>query len=385
MKPEIVIAVDIGTTTLKLIAFDQNGRIIDSEFYQYQIQLTTPLVMQNLNELVTNFQLLLEQLTQRLSQQYLILNITFSCAMHSFLLLDHNHQPISDIILWTDPHSFGELEIPIDLFHQKTGIFRGGFLPAFKLGYINFELQKWWTKIAKVVSIKEYLIYLLTEQFVIDYAMASGTGLFNLQTRNWDQEILTMLKVSEKWLSKLVSPQTVLRIINKRWNLPEQLDIVVGIADGISANLATGYYDQDILTISLGTSTGCRYFWFTIPSKIPTNEYFMLFDEEIYMRGFTSSNEVNNFNWFLQQQDYSLNFALTEFAKQIAEQSLTNDFYFPYLVKERIWKEYDHEKFYLTTAAIEPKQLIQIVVEGILFNCKSIIDNLAQKNEQKFV
>ena len=53
----------------------------------------------------------------------------------------------------------------------------------------------------KFISIKEYVIYQLFSRYVVDYSIASATGLFNLETLNWDEAVLTMLQMSSEQLS----------------------------------------------------------------------------------------------------------------------------------------------------------------------------------------
>ncbi|KAA2389494.1 carbohydrate kinase [Bacillus cereus] len=48
----------------------------------------------------------------------------------------------------------------------------------------------------KFISIKEYGIYQLFSRYVVDDYIASATGLFNLETLNWDVDVLGILNIS---------------------------------------------------------------------------------------------------------------------------------------------------------------------------------------------
>lgn len=48
----------------------------------------------------------------------------------------------------------------------------------------------------KFISIKEYGIYQLFSRYVVDDSIAYATGLFNLETLNWDVNVLGILNIS---------------------------------------------------------------------------------------------------------------------------------------------------------------------------------------------
>ena len=54
------------------------------------------------------------------------------------------------------------------------------------------------------------MIYQLFSRYVVDYSIASATGLFNLETLNWDEDVLTMLHMSSEKLSTPVPTTYIL-------------------------------------------------------------------------------------------------------------------------------------------------------------------------------
>ena len=65
-------------------------------------------------------------------------------------------------------------------------------------------------KAAYFISAKEYVIQKWFGQQLIDYSMASATGLFNMNTFDWDEQALALTGVDKKQLSKIVPPTTIL-------------------------------------------------------------------------------------------------------------------------------------------------------------------------------
>ena len=67
------------------------------------------------------------------------------------------------------------------------------------------------------MSAKEYVIQKWFGQRLIDYSMASATGLFNMNTFDWDEEALALAGVDKKQLSKIVPPTEILTGIDKAY------------------------------------------------------------------------------------------------------------------------------------------------------------------------
>lgn len=68
--------------------------------------------------------------------------------------------------------------------------------PLSKLVWLQNEQAELFAKTYKFISIKEYGIYQLFSRYVVDDSIASATGLFNLETLNWDVDVLGILNIS---------------------------------------------------------------------------------------------------------------------------------------------------------------------------------------------
>ncbi len=92
--------------------------------------------------------------------------------------------------------------------------------------------------------IKEYVIYQLFSRYVVDYSIASATGLFNLETLNWDEDVLTMLHMSPEQLSTPVPTTYILSGMKpelaQKMGISAETPIVIGASDGVLANVGVG-------------------------------------------------------------------------------------------------------------------------------------------------
>ncbi|MFA7746373.1 FGGY family carbohydrate kinase, partial [Salinicoccus roseus] len=66
-------------------------------------------------------------------------------------------------------------------------------------------------KTAKFISIKEYILHEFFGTYVVDYSIASATGLFRFDTLSWDEEALRIAGIREDQLSDIVPTTHQLR------------------------------------------------------------------------------------------------------------------------------------------------------------------------------
>lgn len=153
----------------------------------------------------------------------------------------------------------------------------------------------------KIVSIKEFVLEKMVGEYIVDESMASATGLFNLEKRDWDAEVLKDLELNRDMLSRSVPTTAVLpQLTNKfksEMGITEDIPIVIGATDGCLANLGSVGYEKD-LVITIGTSGAARI----ISDKPFFDEkgstFCYILDAEHYMIGGAINNGGNAYEWF---------------------------------------------------------------------------------------
>lgn len=119
-----------------------------------------------------------------------LISVRFSCAMHSLICVDEDGHALSQAMIWADGRSSGQAEELLKergfTFYEKTG-----------------------TPIHPM-SLKEYIVYHWFNKRVVDYSMASASGLFNGALLDWDKEILEHIEVEKEQLSAPVPPTYIL-------------------------------------------------------------------------------------------------------------------------------------------------------------------------------
>ncbi len=170
----------------------------------------------------------------------------FSGAMHSLVGLDARDRPATPLITWGDTRATEQaerLKAEHPQLHARTGTPLHPMSPLAKLCWLReqgVEAHRW-------AGVKELVLHRLTGEWVMDHSTASGTGLMDLRTTEWDAEALELAGVEPAQLPRLV-PAT------------QRLggDLVVGAGDGPLANLGLGAVRPGVAACSIGTSGALR-------------------------------------------------------------------------------------------------------------------------------
>ncbi|MBE9179552.1 gluconokinase [Oculatella sp. LEGE 06141] len=263
------IGIDIGTTSTKAIVFSETGVMKGIANYKYDLLAPKPgWSEQDPEELfkavVTTIRDAIQ--TTNCSAQE-IGAIGVSSAMHSLIAVDADNYPLTNSIIWADSRSFAQAErLKQDdtgfKIYQRTGTPIHPMSPLTKLMWLRDNEPELFRQAAKFISVKEYVLYQLFGRYVVDYSIASATGLFNLTTLDWDAEALAIAGIHPGQLSELVPTTYILRGMKARCAEMTGLDpdtpFVVGASDGVLANLGVGAISPDQVAITIGTSGAVR-------------------------------------------------------------------------------------------------------------------------------
>lgn len=386
-----IIGCDIGTTNVKTTAFDcETGAICATHSEGYTMQHPQPdWSEQDPDEIYNALCKCVHAVHIATKPQGNIIGISFSSAMHSVLALDKNGKKLTNLIIWADNRSAtiaDALRKSEDGFklYQNNGTPIHAMTPICKLLWLKQHEPSTFELADKFIGIKEYVIYKLTGHFVVDFSIASATGMFHIINKKWDDFALDYIGLDIHKLSKAVSPyyQEILAEGND-FGVPGGTPLVMGASDGCLANLGSGSLDATSITVTIGTSAAAR-----VSSSIPyldnkMRTFCYILDEETYIIGGPSNNGAVVFDWlkntFFTNENYETVF---EYAEKI-EAGADGLLFFPYLLGERapLWSSTVRGGF--TGLAIQHTKghFVRAVMEGVLLNLFSFGRILMQNNE----
>ncbi|PTX59652.1 gluconate kinase (FGGY family) [Melghirimyces profundicolus] len=266
---DIVIGLDIGTTSTKAVVFDSGGNIRGAKSVGYPLHRPQPLwAEQDPDDILeAACRAIREAMERSGTAPESVAAVGISSAMHSLLAVDGSGRPLTPIITWADLRS-GEISRRLRQTDTGRGIYRRTgtpvhpMAPLSKLIWMRKEAADPFAQAERWISIKEYLISRWFSQYVVDTSIASATGLLNLETLDWDKEALELAGIRREQLSRIVPSTFVLEGMVPRWaermGLSPDTPWVVGAGDGVLANLGVGAVRPGEAAITIGTSGAFR-------------------------------------------------------------------------------------------------------------------------------
>lgn len=267
MNASYFIGVDVGTTSTKAIAFSPEGQVKAQSTQMYALNVPQPgWAEQNPEEILAAVVAAVAAVTQQIEPQS-IAALGFSAAMHSVIVMDQFDKALTPAIIWADNRSIAQVEqLKQDdtghALYLRTGTPVHPMSPLPKLLWLRETQPDLFEAATRFISIKEYIFHRWFNRYIVDYSIASATGLLNLSRLQWDEDALALVGITPDQLSELVPTTHILRGIHPAYaeamGLQPDTPIVIGANDGVLANLGVGAIAPSQLAITIGTSGAVR-------------------------------------------------------------------------------------------------------------------------------
>lgn len=206
---EYVMALDAGTTSNRCILFDQEGRICSMAQKEFRQMFPQPgWVEHDANEIwSTQLGVAVEAMSKIGAKAADIAAIGITNQRETVIVWDKKTgEPIYNAIVWqcrrtsaiADEFKARGLE---ETFRRKTGLMIDAYFSATKIKWIldNVPGARKRAEAGELLfgTVETWLIWKLTagRVHVTDYSNASRTMLFNINSLEWDQEILEELEI----------------------------------------------------------------------------------------------------------------------------------------------------------------------------------------------
>lgn len=259
----LYIGVDLGTSAVKLLLMDGEGKILNIVSKEYPLYFPHPgwseqkpedwyeQSIAGIKELIANF------------DKSQVAGISFGGQMHGLVILDEKDQVIRPAILWNDGRTTEECDylnnvIGKDKLSEYTANISFTGFTAPKILWVKNKEPENFARIKKIMLPKDYIAYKLSGVHCTDVSDASGMLVFDVKNRCWSKEMCEICGITEDMLAKVFESYetvgTILPEIAKELGVPETVKIVAGAGDNAAAAVGTGTVGDGMCNISLGTS-----------------------------------------------------------------------------------------------------------------------------------
>ncbi len=259
----LYIGIDLGTSAVKLLLMDSEGKIVNIVSREYPLYFPHPGWSEQKPEdwyaqTIDGIKELIRDVDK--SQ---VAGISFGGQMHGLVILDKDDNVIRPAILWNDGRTTEETDYLNNVIGKEklseytANIAFAGFT-APKILWVKNKEPENFAKIAKIMLPKDYIAYKLTGVHCTDVSDASGMLLFDVKNRKWSQEMCDICGISVSQLAKCYESYeavgTVLPEVAEELGIPATCKVAAGAGDNAAAAVGTGTVGDNMCNISLGTS-----------------------------------------------------------------------------------------------------------------------------------
>ncbi len=279
---DCLLGIDLGTSYFKFVLVDRSG----AERGASRIAVPTRGRLPGLQEiepaeLIAALHDGISESCERASvDSGSIRGVSYSSQANSFLLLDARGEPLTPIVLWSD-HRVDEPGPAITALWQRadylktTGMsIRDRELAAAKIDWYRRCAPELWRRTERVLTISDFLSFLLTGRAVGDASTAALLGMWDIERGRWWPEALAALELDREQLATPLQPgapggETGGPAIG-RLGLPAGIPFAVGSLDHYAAAVGAGLGYHADTSESTGTVLACIHLH---PNRQPAPEY----------------------------------------------------------------------------------------------------------------
>jgi len=254
--------IDIGTTNIKFLLFDEDFKVV------FNRRIKTPIIRDEVSgdflsaeglfdEIIKSFQAIPENFKPRIK------GIGISSMGETVFPISKDGRVLSDGMMWYNNKVLEDFEdllkkISPEAIFKKTGLWPSWIYSVFKMKNFYRKRPEISSRIYKWLDVSSFLAFLLTGHIGMDKSLSSRTLLVNIETGQWDEELLEISKVPREHLPEIMDCGL------SRGRIKEEIARITGISktavvttagqDHITAAYAAGVHDESKVLNSSGTS-----------------------------------------------------------------------------------------------------------------------------------
>lgn len=264
------LGIDLGTSYFKAGVFDENGNLkgLGRQFVKKEVgdgsicELPVPVFWGTLRACIG------EAVQKSGISPKEITAVSYSSQANSFILLDENDKPLTPLILWPDKRA-GEPGQPMEGFPDKKeflkktglGIDLNGEFAIAKIIWFQKKQPEIWRRVKSILTISDYLTFMLTGQKVSDYSTASLTGLFDVVECRWWGKSLELFSLLPEFFPVPQRTGSHAGALTKSGaqliGLNQGAGYYLGGLDHHCAAIGSGIIQNDYICESTGTVLSC--------------------------------------------------------------------------------------------------------------------------------
>jgi sugar (pentulose or hexulose) kinase len=264
-RGDVLVAIDVGTSGARSVAFDPNGRQLLEVRRAYPTWTPRPgWAEQSAAAWRSASYASLAELVERIGPSGHVRAISLTGQCPTVVLVDGRGRPIGPGLTYRDNRATAEARELRSRFgdaaiHARTGHLPAAFHIAPKLLWLRRHDLAGWKTASLALQPRDWVALGLTGEAVTDGTHAAATLLYNLHERRWDEGLLEALDLPSTLFPRIGRSDEVVGTVRPsvatRLGLPASTRVVLGGADSQACAFGAGVVGPGPVSEMAGSST----------------------------------------------------------------------------------------------------------------------------------
>ncbi len=260
-----VLALDLGTSSVRALVFDAEGKAVPGVLARRKSQLAIDdggKAELDPDRVVESVGACLDELAGG-GHLDPVQDVAISSAWHSVIATDGDGRPYTGALTWADTRAAELVPSLRERVDPEHLLVQTGALPHTTFWTVKVP---WLARIlgpapVRYLGLSEYVTARLLGEPGASISMASGTGLLDLETMSWNDEALDLAGVGPEALPEVL-PQDWTGLLApegaRRWPALAEARWHPVTGDGAASNVGAGCVTPEHANINIGTSAAIR-------------------------------------------------------------------------------------------------------------------------------
>jgi xylulokinase/glycerol kinase len=261
-----IIVIDVGTLSLRssVVGIDGTMRYSSSRSCSPLFLEGDAVEQDPLTWRTALFETLAEAAGYARSAECGVLALSIASQRASVIPVGKDGHPLCRAIMWHDKRSVGESAVLASSFtvegiYRRTGLRADPYFSAPKMLWLQKNRPEIFSGSAKLIGVQDWVVWLLTKQYVTDATQACRTMLMDVVSLRWDADLLAAVGVTEDLLPRIAAPGSVGGVLDAEaaaaCGLPSGVPVVISGGDQQSAALALNVLSPGSAAANTGTGS----------------------------------------------------------------------------------------------------------------------------------
>ena len=253
-----ILAIDIGTTSMRGILFDKDGKELASASRLTPLRFPGNYIEQDplfLKETLTG-------ICREISDKEAVDALVLTAFRSAPALIAEDGTPLTNFIMWQDTRNkdiCDALEPLNEKIYDRVGAKVNAVAAASKLTWFRRHMPEAYANAYKCLVVPDYLLHVMTGSWTSDRTYGSRTGMMEIRSCEYDPEMVKLYELDVEKLPSLVDVGTIAGHITedfaKASGLKAGIPVISSGGDQQNGALGLGGLDTSSLVINCGTGS----------------------------------------------------------------------------------------------------------------------------------